>query len=109
MMIQLTPDAEKKLKERIGNQPGRVRLIYDTEGCGCAVNGIPGLRIINEPDSEDVTVSAGDSVAFVINRRQEVFFEDAMTLDVFSGLSTFRLDSNNQTYGTNIQLVDTRQ
>lgn len=108
MMIQLTPGAEKKLKEKIGNKPGRVRLIYDTEGCGCAVNGIPGLRIINEPDSEDITVSAGDNVAFVINRRQEVFFEESMTLDVISSLNTFRLDSTSQTYGTNIQLVDTR-
>ncbi|WP_234032975.1 iron-sulfur cluster biosynthesis family protein [Paenibacillus faecalis] len=107
-MIQLTAEAEKKLREKIGSHPGRVRLVYDTEGCGCAVNGIPGLAIINEADAEDVTISAGDQVMFVINRRQEVFFEDSMTLDVIPGLDSFRLDSRHQTYGTNIQLVDTR-
>lgn len=108
MIIQLTVDAERKLKETIGETPGSVRLIYDTEGCGCAVNGIPGLRIINELDQEDIIVSSGDSVPFVINRRQEVFFEESLKLDVLPGLSSFRLDSSSQTYGTNIQLVDTR-
>ena len=108
MMIQLTPEAERKLKEKIGIEPGRVRLIYDTEGCGCAVNGIPGLRIISEPEQEDVSISAGDAVPFVMNHRQEVFFEDTMKLDVIPGLSSFRLDSSSQTYGTNIQLIDTR-
>lgn len=108
MIIQLTQDAERKLKEKIGDKPGSVRLIYDTEGCGCAVNGIPGLRIIDKPDDEDVSVSAGDSLSFFINRRQEVFFEDNMKLDVLPKLSSFQLESSNQTYGTNIQLVDTR-
>ncbi|WP_054955771.1 iron-sulfur cluster biosynthesis family protein [Paenibacillus dakarensis] len=108
MIIQLTEDAERKLKEKIGSVQGSVRLIYDTEGCGCAVNGIPGLRIIDEPDQDDVPVEAGDSIPFVINRMQEIFFEDSLKLDVHPGLSSFRLDSSSQTYGTNIQLVDTR-
>lgn len=108
MNIELTVDAERKLKEQIGETPGSVRLIYDTEGCGCAVNGIPGLQIINEMDPDDVVVMTGDSIPFVINRRQEVFFEDFMKLDVLPELSSFRLDSRNQSYGTNIQLVDTR-
>lgn len=109
MIIELTADAERKLKEKIGGSPSRVRLVYDTEGCGCAVNGIPGLQIIDELDHDDIDLSSGGSVSFVINERQAVFFEDSLKLDVHPGLSSFRLDSSNQTYGTNIQLVDTRQ
>ncbi len=35
MMIQVTPLAERKLKERLGDQPEFFKLFYDTEGCGC--------------------------------------------------------------------------
>lgn len=108
MKIELTPKAESKLKDIIGNKPGRLRLIYDTEGCGCAVNGIPGLRIITGPDEEDMPLNSGTTVALYMNRRQEVFFEDSMKLDLMPDACGFRLDSPGQTYGTNIQVIDTR-
>ena len=108
MKTELTPQAENKLRDIIGNKPGSVRLIYDTEGCGCAVNGIPGLRIIHQPDAEDMPLNRGETVALYMNRRQEVFFEDNMKLDLMPDACGFRLDSPGETYGTNIQVMDTR-
>ena len=108
-MIELTPQAERKIKDKIGSRPGSLRLIYDTEGCGCAVNGIPGLRIIDQPDEDDMPLGSGGSVAMFMNRRQEVFFENRMKLDVTPDQYAFRLDSDGQTYGTNIQIIDARR
>lgn len=46
MMIQVTPLAERKLKERLEDQPGLFKLFYDTEGCGC--DGINVLISVSE-------------------------------------------------------------
>ena len=108
MLIQLSQRAEAKLTEKIGAKPGIIRLIYDTEGCGCAVNGVPGLRIIGQPEQDDVSLEVEGSVPLVMNRMQMLFFEEEMKLDLPEGDFTFRLDSKSQTYGTNIQIVDTR-
>lgn len=108
MNIQLTPQAEQKLKDKLGDKPGTIRLIYDTEGCGCAVNGVPGLRIVDEPTVDDITVDTGSPVPFIVKRQQEIFFEDKMKLDADPGVYAFRLDSSGQSYGTNIQIIDIR-
>lgn len=73
MNIQLTRQAELKLKDKLGDKPGAIRLIYDTEGCGCAVNGVPSLRIVDEPTTEDIAVETGSTVPFIVNRKQAVF------------------------------------
>lgn len=108
MNIQLNPQAELKLKDKLGDKPGAIRLIYDTEGCGCAVNGVPGLRIVDEPTMEDMDVETGSPVPFIVNRKQAVFFEEKMRLDADPATYSFRLDSSGQNYGTNIQVLDAR-
>lgn len=108
MKIQLTPQAELKLKDKLGDRPGSIRLIYDTEGCGCAVNGVPGLRIVDEPTNEDLAVETGSTVPFIVNRRQAVFFEDTMRLDADPEVCSFSLDSSGQSYGSHIQISDDR-
>ncbi|CAM3753622.1 MULTISPECIES: iron-sulfur cluster biosynthesis family protein [Paenibacillus] len=108
MIIKLTPEADLKLKELLGGKPGAVRLIYDTEGCGCAVNGVPGLQIVDGAADGDTAIQTNGSIPLVINGKQEVFFEEELKLDLRSGTANFRLTSRNQTYGTNIIATDTR-
>lgn len=108
MNIQLTRQAELKLKDKLGDKPGAIRLIYDTEGCGCAVNGVPSLRIVDEPTTEDIAVETGSPVRFIVNRKQAVFFEEEMRLGADPATYSFRLDSSGQNYGTNIQVLDAR-
>jgi len=108
VIIQLTPEADLKLMEMLGNKPGAVRLIYDTEGCGCAVNGVPGLQIVDGAAEGDTAIQTDSSIPLVIHGNQEVFFEAELKLDVHAGTVNFRLTSRNQTYGTNIIATDTR-
>ena len=107
MNIQLTRQAELKLKDKLGDKPGAIRLIYDTEGCGCAVNGVPSLRIVDEPTTEDIAVETGSTVPFIVNRKQAVFRRE----DEAGRRSSHLLlpaGQRGQNYGTNIQVLDAR-
>lgn len=105
MMIQVTPLAERKLKESLGDQPGFFKLFYDTEGCGC--DGINVLLIVSEVEDGDSTIDAG-SLPFIVSRQQEIFYEDQMRLDTEERFSSFKLDSDSQIYGKNILVKDMR-
>jgi len=105
MMVQVTPLAEKKLRERLGDQPGIFKLFYDTEGCGC--DGINVLLIVNESTHEDHSIEAG-SLSFIVSRQQEIFYEENMRLDAEERFSSFKLDSNSQIYGKNVLVRDMR-
>jgi hypothetical protein len=65
MMIQVTPLAERKLKERLEDQPGFFKLFYDTEGCGC--DGINVLLIVSEVEDGDSRIES-DSLPFIVSR-----------------------------------------
>lgn len=105
MKIQVTPLAGRKLKERLGDQPGLFKLFYDTEGCGC--DGINVLLIVNEAQPGDVSVDAGE-LPFIVSRQQEIFYEEQMRLDAEERFSSFKLDSHSQIYGKNILVRDLR-
>jgi len=106
MMIQVTPLAEKKLTERLGDQPGIFKLFYDTEGCGC--DGINVLLIVNEANAGDLSVEAG-KLPFVVAHQQEIFYEDKLRLDADARHASFKLDSDSQIYGTNVLVRDMRE
>lgn len=105
MRIQVTPVAERKLRERLQDQPGLFKLFYDTEGCGC--DGINVLLIVKEARPGDMPVEAG-GLPFIISRQQEIFYEEQMRLDAEERFPSFKLDSDSQIYGKNIQVRDLR-
>jgi uncharacterized protein YqkB len=105
MMIQVTPLAERKLKERLGDQPGFFKLFYDTEGCGC--DGINVLLMVSEKEVGDSTIEAG-SLPFIVSRQQEIFYEDKMRLDAEERFSSFKLNSDSQIYSNNILVREMR-
>ncbi|MEK3735437.1 MULTISPECIES: iron-sulfur cluster biosynthesis family protein [Paenibacillus] len=108
MKLQLTPLAERRLKEKIGTAAGGVRLVYDTDGCGCAVNGVPALQIIHKASEDDIAMETDSPIPFYMNSRQAVFFEEQMRLEGNENTYSFQLDSSSQNYGTNIRIVDNR-
>ncbi|NUU61462.1 iron-sulfur cluster biosynthesis family protein [Paenibacillus agri] len=105
MIIQVTPLAERKLKERLGDQPGIFKLFYDTQGCGC--DGINVLLIVDQAGPEDLRIDAG-GLPFIVSRQQEIFYEDKMRLDGEERFTSFKLDSDSQIYGKNILIRDIR-
>ncbi|MGQ8872623.1 iron-sulfur cluster biosynthesis family protein [Paenibacillus sp. TSA_86.1] len=105
MIIQVSPQAEARLVEQLDDRPGFFKLFYDTDGCGC--DGITVLLILNERDSEDVSVEAG-SLPFVINKQQQTYFEPCLRLQSENNFPSFRLSSDSMIYGSNIKVHDLR-
>ncbi|GGH47259.1 hypothetical protein GCM10008014_10430 [Paenibacillus silvae] len=105
MIIQVSPQAEQRLARQLGDQPGFFKLFYDTDSCGS--DGITVLLILNERDSDDVSIDAG-SLPFVINKQQQIYFESCLLLTPANRLHLFQLNSNSRSYGNNIKVVDLR-
>ncbi|MCM3133439.1 iron-sulfur cluster biosynthesis family protein [Paenibacillus polysaccharolyticus] len=105
MIIQVSPQAEARLLEQLGDRPGFFKLFYDTDGCGC--DGITVLLILNERDSDDVPIEAG-SLPFVINKGQQIHFETCLRLQSENNFPSFRLSSDSTIYGSNVKIHDLR-
>ncbi|WP_246536698.1 iron-sulfur cluster biosynthesis family protein [Paenibacillus cookii] len=41
MNMRISERAARFLRRKIGDAPSPVRLVFDSEGCGCGANGIP--------------------------------------------------------------------
>jgi uncharacterized protein YqkB len=106
MQITFTDTAKKQLEPLVSND-ALLRLVYDTEGCGCAVNGVPALWIVPEADPKDIEAEASP-FQLVYNPRQEVFFEDRMSIDFHPGNKSYILKSNNQIYNAGMNVIDKR-
>lgn len=107
MKITLDPPAEEMIRSALGDRPGLVRLVYDTEDCGCGMSGIPTVHLVSEPGAYDVQIE-NEVFPFWIDRLQAVFFEEQLMLTGESDHRTFRLDGVSQFYKSNIQFMDLR-
>ncbi|WP_135551186.1 iron-sulfur cluster biosynthesis family protein [Paenibacillus cymbidii] len=110
MQMTVSNPANERIRERFGSGPLRIKLDYDTEGCGCAVSGVPALRLV----PQDVPLAAGTGrgddaelametigaggITFIIERRHVVFFEERLLLDVKRNQPAFLLKSDCQIY-----------
>lgn len=104
MRIDLTPAAEGRLAAA-GADPRPLKLVYDIEGCGCAVDGVARLWRVRSAEPGDGT-ACDDPVVILYDRRQAVFFEDRLILDVQEATGTFILKSDNQIYGWGLSIED---
>lgn len=107
MRIRMTEAAASAIRERIGAGSGRLKLVYDAEGCGCAVSGVPALWIVDAPNPEDAE-SAGDPISVLYEPRHELFFDREMKLEYDSSRRTFSLKSDQQIFHPRMTIQDMR-
>ena len=106
MELQMT-DAAIEAINVIWHGSGLIRLSYDTDGCGCAVNGVPSIWIIDQPSPFDEQVASNAPFPVVIDHHQAIFFEEHLFLDIV-GVGNYRLSSKQQIYSTHVSCVDKR-
>lgn len=102
MRIEFTQAASDRLAEQLGSG-AKLKLIYDTEGCGCAVNGVPAMRAVSGPEPGDLLAEGGPYEVWY-SPQQAVFFEDRLTIDVKEGKTGYTLRSDNQIYTTSMRI-----
>ncbi|CAM3519453.1 iron-sulfur cluster biosynthesis family protein [Marinicrinis lubricantis] len=106
--VTITEEASKEIERRLGSGQAVIKLVYDTEGCGCAVDGVPQLWVLDRPSEEDIPLPT-NVMQFVFEPRQEVFFEEQLKLGYREQNKSFVLSSSQQTYGSHLTLIDRRE
>lgn len=104
MRIDITPEAAGLLAAMPGVGP-RLRLIYDTEGCGCAVSGVPALQAVDEPVPGDREAETDGPYAIGYDPRQELFFEDRLVIDRAPDGESLMLRGAGQIYTTHLRVA----
>ena len=91
MNIVPTQEAIDKLLHMFPAEQPTIKIVYDTEGCGCAVNGVVQLWRTDGISSED-EIGYDQAVRIVYAARQEVFFEDQLILGYNPDRSSIRAE-----------------
>ncbi|MCA0758532.1 iron-sulfur cluster biosynthesis family protein [Paenibacillus sp. N4] len=104
MHLTFTESAALRLKPYLSDGTRHLKLLHDTEGCGCVVSGVPALSLIGEPSVDD-KLAQGDPFPFYYEPRHEVYYEPKMKIDYDPVQGSFSLKSDSQIYTTHLRLI----
>ncbi|WP_138416824.1 iron-sulfur cluster biosynthesis family protein [Aquibacillus sediminis] len=90
MQLEITANALEKMEQMNSSDYEYLMLYYDTDDCGCGVNGVPTIRLTNKKEDSFIDVDS-DDFQVIIHHQQAVFFAKQMKLDLIGG--RFRLSS----------------
>ncbi|MBD1378735.1 iron-sulfur cluster biosynthesis family protein [Metabacillus arenae] len=94
MQITLTDKAIQKIHEKL-TENHKLKLKYDTDGCGCVVSGVTVLWAIEKEEEDDLLVETNDLPIYV-EKSKMVFLDEQMTIDFQDKVNTFVLKCPSQ-------------
>lgn len=85
MKLSITEKAQEALKKLEVANKTNLLLWYDTKGMGCAVNGLPTIRFV---ENIEPTYNEVDNPIYptYVEEKHKVFFAEDLTLDFSNGL-----------------------
>ncbi|MFF2448704.1 iron-sulfur cluster biosynthesis family protein [Neobacillus sp. NPDC058068] len=104
MEITITEAAAKKINERTKGQEGYLKLKYDTDGCGCAVNGVVALWFVPEVEEDEIAIETNDKTVY-LEKSKMVFFDEQMKIDFSQTTNCFQLKSPQQILNGHMSLI----
>jgi uncharacterized protein YqkB len=107
MEITVTASAHSEIEQRLAkNDLSTLKLVYDNEGCGCAVNGVAQLWMVpTTQSSEDWLEAKSTTFQIMYARKDAIYFEDRLTIDYRAAGRAFVLKSDNQIYNAHLDLL----
>lgn len=90
MKLKITDEALHQLQLLQPEDRPKLRMEYDSDGCGCGVNGMPSIYFTNQSTEYDIKVE-NEHYTIFLDEQQKVFFKPVMTLEWNKRL--FRLKS----------------
>jgi uncharacterized protein YqkB len=107
MEISVTASAQNEIEDQLAkHELESLMLVYDNEGCGCAVNGVAQLWMIPATTaSETFPEATGSSFQIVFAQKNAIYFEERLIIDYRSVGRAFILKSANQIYNNNLDLL----
>lgn len=107
MNIQWSEEAIQEVQARFGADATSWKLIFDSEGCGCSLDGVPTFWAINQPLHDDLQAGSNQLEVWY-EKRHEVFFDENMRISYLPEHRAFKLSSDGQTYTNRLKLEDRR-
>jgi uncharacterized protein YqkB len=104
MEIAITATAVEKINEKTKGQEGYLKLKYDTDDCGCGVNGIFALWFVPEVAEDDIAIRTNNQVVYLENTKV-VFFDEEMKIDFSKASNCFQLKSPQQILNGHMSLI----
>lgn len=104
MYITFSPDAREQIISQYG-EDAVFKLVYDSEGCGCAVSGVPALWLMKAPEQSDLKASS-NAFNVYYEARQSVFFEEELTITYIPKTLSYQLKSKQQTYHDGMRILN---
>lgn len=104
MEINITEAAAEKINARTEGQEGYLKLKYDTDECGCAVNGVVVLWFVPVLDNDDIAIETNDRTVY-LEKSKLVFFDDQMKIDFSKATNCFQLKSPQQMLNGHMSLI----
>ncbi len=104
MHLAFSDSAAKRLAPLLKDGGKHLKLLHDTEGCGCVVSGVPALQLIDEPSVDD-RLAQGEPFSFYYEPRHEVYYEPSMRIDFHADKQAFSLKSDSQIYTLHLRLI----
>ena len=90
------------------DRKGYLKLKYDTDGCGCAVNGVIALWFV--PELDTMTLLLKQMIErFMQKKRKLVFLDEQMKIDFSQTTNCFQLKSPQQILNGHMSLVINRK
>ena len=105
MYITITELAAEKINKLTTGKNGYIKLIYDIDGCGCGVNGVAALLFVGELEENDQEINTNEDNIY-IEKSQEVFFDEKMTIDFSEKANSFQLKSPNEYLNPRMSFYD---
>jgi uncharacterized protein YqkB len=94
MNIEWTDEAIQKVSEKVDGKVGHITLKYDTDGCGCVVNGVTALSFADEFDVDNEKIDT-NYLPVYIEKSKMIFMDDKMKIDFLPDINSFQLKSPN--------------
>ncbi|GGF89573.1 iron-sulfur cluster biosynthesis family protein [Paenibacillus abyssi] len=104
MNITFTDAAIAELSPYLNQEDSQLKLLYDTEGCGCVMSGVPALQLIKQSGPDD-KLGQGTPFSFWYEPRHEIFFEPQLKVDYSADRGSFILKSDNQIYTNHLRFI----
>lgn len=104
MRITFSKTAIDRISPHLEDGKKQLKLLHDTEGCGCVVSGVPALQLIDGPTVDD-ELSQGDPFPFWFETRHQIYYEPQLKVDYNVDSHSFSLKSDNQIYTTHLRFL----
>jgi uncharacterized protein YqkB len=104
MFISFSASAVRKLSPYLEDGSAKLKFLYDTEGCGCGMSGVPALQLVSSLSTYD-REAQGEPFAFYYEPHHEVFYNEPLRIDYNESAGSFSLSGDSQIYTKHLRFI----